>query len=139
LKEKNWKMVAICIRCGGEDVEEENDEQTCRQCGHVAETGAVARGADREDRGWMLVDTSVNEHNYKPKQILERMAGTLALPQGATKATQAHRVMCEYEVGCRVRRAAWAVRRRLCAAVLALAAQALDVLASAEGVSGDQW
>lgn len=129
---------ASCVSCGSQDVEEENDARTCRQCGHVAEMGAVARGADREDRGWMLVDTSVNEHNYKSKQILERMAGTLALPQGTTKAAQAHCVMCQYEVGCRVRRAAWAVRRRMCDAALAIAAKALDELISAEGVSGAQ-
>lgn len=122
-------MVPSCASCHGEEVEATDyDTLLCFACGHETATAALARCADKDNRGWMVTETTVNAQNFKAFDILKRMAGSLSLPQDETKAKQAHRVMFEYELGCRVRRAAWCVRRRLCSAGLAIAAKALEDL-----------
>jgi len=127
---------ARCGRCGGE-VGEDGVDMVCYSCGHSVEQASVARTAAPSERGWMVSNTGVDETNYKAHAVLKEMAKRLQLEDAGARADQAHRVMREYELRCRVRRAAWAARRRLGAAALALAATSLDALCAAGACAED--
>ncbi len=116
--------------CGGEVVED-GINMVCLACGRSVESACLARVAGPSERGWMVTDNGVDENNFRARNVLVEMADRLKVPDARIRADQAHGVMRQYELLCRVRKAAWEVRRRLGFAALAIAAESLDALRAA--------